>query len=157
MGVVTKNSWKETRSGLYFNQIDEALIPEQALNREYFKTLQKGLPKDVFPVFYAFGEAPSIFKTYAFAVGFEFLFELFRRDSCVFPELAAERLADAFPGAAVFYWNYGTETGYLSEVTLAVVMPLENLDEYLDVAAAAVEIVRERVPETEARIKARVM
>lgn len=148
MGVVTKNSGKEIRSGLYFAEVFSPRNPKQQQASDYIESIRNCLPVHVRPLVAAFGEDVWDVVVYGgplLGVGFELFFESANYCGGKTPAIAANCIADVFPGTAVFFWDEGLSEHPLS-CLLMVALPMENREELPIVAADSVKIVQSFLP-----------
>ena len=159
--MVMPNCLKEARSELYFFELQRAQTPAQTQALHLLSAISDKLSPSAFPIFGYFYD-PSALPIFGYfsdpttednidlllSIGFELLFdnELFPDDYT--PLLAANRIADAFPGTAVFFQNaVDRASKYKNRQNISVLFPLKNVEEIPVVAEAAIEIVLSIIPD----------
>lgn len=147
--MITKNTLFESHTGLYFRELKEARTPSQSQALLLLSSITDKLPSNVYPLLGSF-EKPSfaVGINASLSVGFEMLLDRLKYRDDEIPVRAAVRIADTFPGTAVFFQNGESPSGkYVDRHTITVMFPLENYEEIPSVAATSVQIVRDFLPD----------
>lgn len=147
--MIAKNTLFESHTGLYFRELKEARTPSQSHALLLLSSIKDKLPSSAYPLLGSF-EKPgfAVGVDASLGVGFEMLLDRLKYRDDELPVRAAVRIADTFPGTAVFFQNGAYPSGkYIDRHTITVMFPLENYEEIPTVAAASVQIVRDFLPD----------